>query len=154
MESRAMVERLYNYVQCHHRVAHTWMKFMSPPTLAASSTTVIITTFVSIRYTELPLIFYIFFPNTAFNNMLIIFWVCYDVVLLIRASEDIMGQLLSHHADYLKPMPRAMRVRILKRARAMKVLEFPLGDFGEFSLNLPVAIWEEILNQVLFLLSF
>ena len=153
MESRQVVERLYNYCQLHNRVVHNWMKFMLPPTISSVSATVIVTTFVSIRYTELPFIFYIFYPNTAFNLMFIIFWMCYDAVLLIRAAEDIMGQLVAQDAEYLKPMPRAVRIKVLKRARAMKPVEFPLGDFAEFSLNLPVTVWEEILNQVLFLLS-
>ena len=154
MESRAVVERLYNYCQLHNRVVHNWLKFMLPPTISGVSTAVIVTTFVSIRYTELPLIFYVFYPNSAFNLMFILFWMCYDMVRLIRASEYIIGQLLSHDAEYLKSMPRAVRIQVLKTARAMKPLEFPLGDFAEFSLNLPVTIWEEILNQVLFLLSF
>ena len=154
MERRAVVERLYNYVQCHTRIAQNWMKFMLPPTISSVSTAVIVATFVSIRYTELPLFLYIFYPNTAFNLMFIIFWMCYDAVLLVRASEEIMGKLLSHDAEYLRPLPRAVRMEVLKRARAMKVLEFPLGDFADFSLNLPITIWDEILNQVFFLLSF
>ena len=153
MESRALVERMYTYVLHHNRVVQTWMKFMLPPTLSGVSLAVIITTFVSIRYTELPLIFYIFYPNTAFNLMLIIFWMCYDTVLVVRASEDVMGQLLSHDVEYLRHMPRAQRNQVLKRAKGMKFLEFPIGDFSEFSLNLPVNVWDEILNQVVFLLT-
>ena len=154
MESRAVAERLYNYIQLQNRVVHNWMKFMLPPQLAAGSTFIIVATFISIRYTELPLIVYAAYPSTAFNIMVIIFWLCYDTVLLVRASEDIMSQLISHDAEYLKQMPRAMRIQALKRARAMKALEFPVGEFAEFSLDLPVTLWDEILNQVLFLLSF
>ena len=153
MESRALVERMYYRVLHHNRVVQTWMKFMLSPTLSGVSLAVIITTFVSIRYTELPLIFYIFYHNTAFNLMLIIFWMCYDTVLVVRASEDVMGQLLAHDVAYLRHMPRAQRIQALKRAKGMKVLEFPIGDFSEFSLNLPVNVWDEILNQVVFLLT-
>ena len=154
MESRAVLERLYNYLQHHHRVVQNWIKLMVPAAILGASLGVIVTTFVSIRYTELPLIFYVFFPYTAFNLMFAIFWVCYDVVhIIVRASEDVMGTLLSQDAKYLRHMPRAGRLEVLKRARAMRVLEFPIGEFTDFSLTLPVNIWDEILNQVFFLLS-
>ena len=153
MESRVLVERLYSYLLHHNRVVQTWMKFMLPPTLSAVSVAVIVSTFVSIRYTDLPLLLYIIFPYTAFTLMLVIFWMCYDTVLVVRASEDVMGRLLSHNAIYLRPLSRAERIKVLKRAKAMKVLEFPIGEFSEFSLTLPVNIWDEIINQVVFLLS-
>ena len=149
-----LVERLYSYLLHHNRVAQTWLMFMFPPTLSSVSLAIIMPTFVSIRYTELPVMFYVIFPYTAFTLILVIFWFCYDTVLVIRASEGLMGQLLYHQAVYLRPLSTAERIKVLKRAKAMKVLEFPIGDFAEFSLTLPVSIWDEIVNQVLFLLSF
>ena len=154
MESRAVVERLYICLQYHFRVYIVWIKFQLPPTILSVSVAVIITAFVSIRYTDLPLILYIFYPNTASNIMLIVFWLCYDGVRLVRASEEIIGRLQSESAGYLRPLTRAGRSQVLKRAKVMKELEFPLGEFSEVTLNLPIAMWEEILNQVLFLLSF
>ena len=121
---------------------------------SVSHLTMIVTTFVSIRYTELPIYYYVVFPNTAFTLMLIIFWLSYDGVLFTRASEDILSTLLSYEAPYVRQMPRAVRVQVMKRARAMRVIEFPIGEFADFSINLPITIWEEVLNQVLFLLSF
>ena len=104
MQSRALVERMYSYLLHHNRVVQIWFRFMLPPTVSSVSLGVIITTFVSIRYTELPLIFYVFYPYTAFTLMFVIFWVCYDTVLVVRASEHVMGQLLSHDVEYLRPM--------------------------------------------------
>ena len=72
--------------------------------------------------------------------MLIIFWLSYDGVLCIRASEEILRQLLSYEAPYVLQMPRAERVKVMKRARVMRVIEFPIGKFADFSINLPIAI--------------
>ena len=154
MEGRAVVERLYICLVHHFRVYSVWFKFQGPPTILSVSVAVIITAFVSIRYTDLPLILYIFYPNTAFNLMLIVFWLFYDTVRIVRASDEIIGRLQSENAGYLRPLPRAMRIQVLKRAKVMKEIEFPLGNYSEVTLNLPIAMWEEILNQVLFLLSF
>ena len=154
MDVRAKVERLYICYELFNRINYTWLKFMLPPTIFGVSLTVIVTTFVSIRYTELPFMYYIFFANTAFTLMLIIFWLCYDALLITRDSEDIMSQLLSFEAPYLRSVSKAGRIRVMKRAKAMRVIEFPIGEFADFSISLPIVLWEEILNQVLFLLSF
>ena len=68
--------------------------------------------------------------------------------------REIIGKLQSENADYLRPLSRAMRMQVLKRAKAMKEIEYPVGEFSELTLNLPITMWDEILNQILFLLSF
>ena len=154
MHARAKLERLYICTELYNRICFVWVKFMVLFTIFSVSLAVIWGTFVSIRYTMLPLYVYIVFPNTAVTFMLIIFWASYDVVVLTRDSEDILGKLLSHQVSYLRTAPKDVRTRVMKRARAMRVIEFPIGDFADFTINLPIAIWDEILNQVLFLLSF
>ena len=154
MEGRAILERLYICLQHHFRVYRIWIKFEMPPLLSSVSVAVIVAAFVSIHYTELPMILYLVYPNTAFNLMFMVFWLSYDIVRIVRASDEIIGRLQSENADYLRPLSRAMRMQVLKRARSLKQIEYPVGEFSELTLNLPIALWEEILNQVLFLLSF
>ena len=102
MDRRAKVERLYFCLELYTRISCVWIKFMLPPTIFSMSLTIIVTTFVSIRYTDLPFMFYIFFPNTAFTLLLIIFWASIDIVLITRDSEAILGELLSYEASYLQ----------------------------------------------------
>ena len=80
--------------------------------------------------------------------MLLIFWQSYDMFRTIRASEDILG----HHAAYFQGITRAERIEMMKRSKAMRPVVFSLAD-SQFSLNLPINAWDEILNQILFLLS-
>ena len=150
MESRAVLERFYNNVQIRNQTVQTWIRFMLPPTICAATATAIISTFVSVQYTELPLILYIFFPFIAFTIMTVIFWLSYDANCGVRVTEEILGKLLSQHTEHLSPFPPAVRIQVMKRDRAMKALEFPVGDFAEFWLSLSAAIWDEILNQVMF----
>ena len=154
MDHRAQVERLYICYELYSRVCNVWLKFMLPPTIFSVSLTIIVTSFVSIRYTELPFLFYILFPITAFTLMLIILWISYDAVCITRDSEDILRQLSASEAPYLRSTPRRAKAEIMKRVRAMRVVGFPIGEFAVFSIDVPIAVWEEILNQVLFLLSF
>ena len=41
-----------------------------------------------------------------------------------------------------------------KRGKATRPLNYRIGEFMEFSLDVPMGIWDEILNQLVFLLSF
>lgn len=150
---RAKVERMYICMELYNRICYVWVKSSLPPNLFSICLTIVITTFVSIRYTELPLYCYMFFPNTAGVVWLILYWFFYDLVLITRDSEDILGKLLSCQAPYLRGMPTSVRMKVLKRAKAVRRLEIPVGGFADFSVSVPVTLWDEMLNQVVFLLT-
>ena len=152
MKSRRRLEQMYVKLELFHRIGQVWIRFYFPPFLVALSTSVIQAAVVTIRYTELPLIVYILYPFSAITLMLIIFWQSYDMLRIIRASEDILGGLWKHEAPYFHGMTRAKRIETMKRSKAMRPLGFPVAD-SEFSLNLPIDTWNEIVNQTLFLLS-
>ena len=152
-EDRAKLEHLYICMELHNRICSAWLKFAYPSIILSSSLAVILAAFVAIRYTELPFFCYIIFPSTAFALTVIIFWGFYQLLLTIRDSEELLGQLRSYEAPYLRAMPIAGRAKVLKRAKAMRPIEFPMGDFADFSVSVPVTVWEEIVNQVVFLLS-
>ena len=154
MESRAVLERMYIYLEHQLRLYTVWIKLELPPTMLAVAIAITISAFVSICYTDLPPIIYLVYPNTAFTLMLMIFWICYDGVRIMRASGEVIDGPRSANAGYLRPSSRAMRMQVLKRAKVMREIEFAVGEFTIVTLNLPIAVWEEILNQVLFLLSF
>lgn len=143
---------MYVQLELFHRIGQVWIRFYFPPWLLSLSSTVIVTMFVTLRYTELPLIFYVFFPYTAVTLMILIFWQSYDMFRAIRASEDTLGGLGQHGASYFQGMTKPKRLETMKRSKAMRPLVFYVAD-TEFSLNLPINTWDEIVSQTLFLLS-
>jgi len=153
VRSRRRVERMYVELELFNRIVQEWIRYYFPTWLLGLSAAVIVATFLSIRYTEVPLMIYILFPYYASNIMLVIFWQSYDMLRVIRASEDILGSLWRHDAPYFRGMTRAKRVELMKRSKAMRPVAFPVAD-SEFSLNLPIGTWDEIINQILFFLSF
>ena len=153
LESRGRVERLYVCMELYTRICSVWIKFAWPPTLFGLSITIIVAAFISIRYTQIPLYCYVFFPNTACAILFILFWVFYDLMIITRGSEEILGQLRSSEVPYLHGMPNAVRTKVMKRARAMRAVEVPVGEFADFSVTVPVTLWEEIVNQVVVLLA-
>ena len=130
MEDRKKFERLYITMELYNRICFPWVRFTWPLQLFSISLTVIITAFVSIRFTDIPVYYYVVFPMTATILLITMFWVIYDLLLVTRDSEEIRSQLLSYQVPYLRPMPKNLRTKVLKRARAMRVLEFPLGEFA------------------------
>ena len=54
----------------------------------------------------------------------------------------------------MKHLPRTEKAKVLKRAKAVQVLRFPVGNFANFSLKVTVAAWDEMLRQVLLFLTF
>ena len=101
MVVRAKVEHLYSCQELNSRVCCVGMKFMLPPTLLSMSLAIIVAAFISTRFTELSLHFYIIFPFRAFMGMFSIFWMTYDIVLITRDHEHIRGELLSHESTHL-----------------------------------------------------
>ena len=154
MDVRPRVEHLYICQELHSRVGYIMMKIMLPPTILSLSLGIIVCMYISIRHTDLPIYLYVIFPYIAFTLLLIIFWLSYDIALITRDFECIRGQLLSHQSPYLVHMSRHERKCVMMRATAMRVVEFPVGEFADFSLSMSVAVWEEVVNQVLFLLTF
>ena len=153
-ENPRRAERFYIRLQLFSHTFCVWCLLMFAPLLVGLIICVIITLFLAIRYTQLPLLLYIWCLVTGITILFVIFWISYDIVLVKRTAEDVMSRFASHDgAPYLGRMSKQERVAVAKRALALKVLEFPNGDSVDLSLDLPVMVWEEVLNQVLFLLS-
>ena len=111
--------------------------------------------YIPIRHHEIPALLRLCFPLVGIVIVVVSFWWSYDVVLLTRASEDVLGKLRSFDYNWRENgISDIQRLRYLKRAKACRPVNIPIGTFGEFSLDVPVIMWDEILNQLLFLLSF
>ena len=71
------------------------MKFMVVPTIASATSTIIICFFVTIRHQEVPVWLVPVFFYVGITLFGIVFWICYQMVLVIRASEAVIGVLTS-----------------------------------------------------------
>lgn len=153
LEERAKLEQLYVCLELHSRICFVWIKFSWPSNIFGVTVAIILSAFVSIRYTGLPYFCYAVYPVTAFALTAIMFWGFLEFIRSVRDSEEILGKLRSKQAPYLRRLPSADRVKVLKRAQAMRAIELPVGEFADLSITVCVTLWEEIVNQVLFLLS-
>ena len=154
MEDRLFLFRQYLNLQVFNAIAINWVKHMIVPTIFSVSGGIVLCLYVSIRHTELPTLTYLLFPYVALSMSVLIFWICFEVVKVIHASEVIVETLGTVKPQDRSRMTEKERLYIRKRARATRVLYFQMGEFMDFSLDVPVGIWDEIINQLLFLLTY
>lgn len=150
--SRAQMELLYMRLTVFNRIVHVWMQRSAAPVIFAFASTIVVALFVSIRFTDLPFIIHTFFTLFSFTGISVLFWLLNEMVRIVRLSEGILADLQSPRAHYLAHLSKMERTNVLKKAKAMRPLVFPIGDC-EFTISLPIATWDEILNQTVFLLS-
>ena len=153
MESSLALWKEYKRLEIFHVVAAEYTRFYLVPTLLSCSVLVIVAVFVCIRAVGLPWWLYLFFVSSSLTVLFLTFWLPYQLVLALRASEDIVGVLTSIKDVYSAELSWNDRKYLAKKARATRTLGYRTGDFGNFSLDVPVVMWDEILNQLLFLLS-
>lgn len=139
-------------LELFNRILQVWHQFFFPGFLLGASCTVIFQLFLVIRYTTLPLLLWVYCGYLGLTIAFILFWQCYDQILVTRASEDILGTLWRHDVPYFRRMSRQRRLALMKRAKAMRPVIFLMGD-SELTMSVPIGAWDEIINQILFLLS-
>ena len=90
---------------------------------------------------------------TAFVILVAVFFVSYDIVSVIQGSEDIVKNLQSPQHGYYKMAGPEVKNGLLQAARALKPLEIPVGNFATFGFGVTQVMYEEVLNELLFLLT-
>ena len=146
----------YLRLQVFHQLCRAWIKLMVVPAMATATSAIIICFYVTIRHQEVPPWLVPLFTYVGVSLFGTVFWITYQAMLVIRTSEAIIGALTTVDDPMLGSMrvPLTLQKYIAKRGKATRPLNIRIGAFMEFSLDVPIGIWDEILNQLVFLLSF
>ena len=142
---------MYEDIQHHlHELAQVYDR-----TITVFSVSVAITQalYVTCRPTAMPLIIYLAYPLVATVPLFVIFRICYDAVAVKRAGDEVLGNLQSKTASYFSRLKPAEKREMMRRARALRPVCMEMGSFTEITLEVFMSIWDEILNQLVFLLS-
>ena len=136
-----------------------WVKLMLAPTLASVTGAIIVSFYVTIRHEDVPSVLIPAIVYTEVALLGIVFWMCDQMLSVKTTSEAVIAVLTSITAEQvgrenLNSNGRDLKKYIMRRAKATRAMNFRVGDFMELSLDVPIGVWDEILNQVLLLLSF
>ena len=141
-------------MEVYSKIFCAWAKFMIAPSIFMVCTGGTIELYILLRFTNLPLYIYVAVIQMVIAFVVSLFAISYEGVCVISSADETLTTLRSLEANYMIEMPLGMKREVVKRSKAMRPVSFPIGDFGEFSITLPVNLMEEVLNQLLFLLSF
>ena len=146
---------MYILLYLHTKTLHYFHMLIHFPNVVNLSAGAILCLYIPIRHHEVPALLRLCFLLVGAIILGVAFWWSYDVVLLMRASEEVLENLKAFDENWRKKgISDVQRLRFLKRAKACRPAAIPIGTFGEFSLDVPVIMWDVILNQLLLLLSF
>ena len=154
MTDRYKMEKSYGELMVYIKVLEVYLRTMLAPALGAGTLGVTVALFVSVKYTELPLHVYIFFPGAAAAGIMLTFLIIYEGIRLAKVSDGIKFQLAgSVDQQSLIGMTRLELKYIKRRARAYRPVALPINDFGTCSISVMFGLASGILNQVVFLLT-
>lgn len=81
-------------------------------------------------------------------------WICQQGLTAFELGEDTLARIRSTEHKFFRRLDRQEQLFLRKLARATRMPKPKIGPFIDFSLKVPIGIWEETLNQLLFLLSY
>ena len=85
--------------------------------------------------------------------MVVITWLFYDAVSAKRSADEVLANLQSRTTRYYERLDSHGKIEFVRRARALQPVRLRIGEFTEASLEVAASIWDEVFNQLLFLLS-
>ena len=74
-------------------------------------------------------------------------------VVAKRTGDEVLGKLQSRTAEYFCQLELAEKKEMMRRAKALQPVRIAMGGFAEITMEVYMSIWDEILNQLLLLLS-
>ena len=156
--SREVLWEKYVQLQVFHQLCLIWVKVMTPTNVASITCSIIVCLYATIRHNDVPPFLIPVFSYVGITLFGIVFWVCVQIIDVSKASEALIGTLTVISVDTGNENgisdPQKLKKYIVKKGKATRPMKFRFGDFMDISINVPIGVWEEILNQVLFLLSF
>ena len=149
------MEDVYQVMSVLGQVWHGVAKMTNPALLLVGSLGIILATYLSLADLHLAFFFHVLAALGAVAGAGVMFEHMHELVGYTRLSQGILARLLSLDESYLNGKTRKERIGILKRAKAFRPFLTPVGPrpFCNGSIGVNQVVWEEILNQVLFLVS-
>ena len=158
VESRKFVERLYIQLQLLNAGANSIVRHMLPYLAVAAVSGIVTSLFIFLRHqggsTGSELMIRSVMGSIGILCVIVMMWMTYDALAVLRLADDVRVKLNWKGDPALREMAKLDRLGFLKRAAALRPFFVPVGPFTNFSLEVIIAVWEEIPNQLLWLLSY
>ena len=127
--------------------------YLLGPVILGIGAGIVITLYLTVRPSGLPPFIHFWVPFIAFGVFVILSWLWYDVVTLKREADEVKDNLQARTHEFLRDLEPNQREYLARRARALRSFYLAIGQFSDMTFEGLVGVWDEILNQFVFLLS-
>ena len=153
-DSWMKLRRKYYLLQIYFCLCNSWVKFMIVPAILAICSSIVIALYISLRHTEIAILIYLAFVGVGVTLFILLFWFSFEVIAVIRSTEAIVATLNTRDQAYFLQLSPMEQRYLTKFGKTTRQAVFEIGDFVEYSIDCPIGYWDEILNQLIFLLTF
>ena len=147
------VEMLYRCLKLYNVIFMNWLKYWIAQTIFTLCVCIVVVLYVTCRPSGLPFLIYCVFPVAGALAWLTLFWICYDAVIAKRTCDEALGSLQSRTGTFFGTLGATEKREMMRRASALQPVYIGLGQFAEMTLEVFLSMSDEILSQLLFLLS-
>lgn len=95
IDDRIVLWQKYMHLQVFNELCKVWIKFMIVPTIFSLTCAVIVCFYVTIRNEGVPTLLAMLFFYIGASVFGTFFWILYQVIMVIRTAEGILGILTS-----------------------------------------------------------
>ena len=127
--------------------------YLLGPVILGIGAGIVITLYLTVRPSGLPPFIHFWVPFIAFGVFVILSWLWYDVVTLKREADEVKDNLQARTHEFLRDLEPNQREYLARRAHALRSFYLAIGQFSDMTFEGLVGVWDEILNQFVFLLS-
>ena len=130
-----------------------WLYYVLPPVILGVGSGIVLLLYLSANPKGIPPFLHYGVPLIAFGTLLTMSWLWYDIVFIQRESDEAMENLRTKTHKFLWDLEPCQRKYLFRSGRALRPVGITIGQFADMTFEGLVGVWEEILNQFLFLLS-
>ena len=148
------VERMYICWELYEKMARPWIVTHVTCIIMGISCSATCFIFVAIKYTNLLTLLYSLEAVIGPGFIFLLALALNDAVTASKLSESVLAdQLTYYRAPGLRNMELKSRRELTKCFKALRPISIPVGSFTDITYSVMLAICEEILNQLVFLLT-
>ena len=151
---RELLLRAYIQLQVYNRVFSEWARIVYPPGYFCIGGTAVVWLYVALAHSgSVPGLLCAALAYLSAALVSCVFLLTSDTLKVTRESETVIMTLQTKTKSSRSESERMAQLVLLKRAKAIRPVAHPVGNFSSVTLGVLIVFVEEIINQLLFLLT-
>lgn len=148
------VYMMYRTMQVYNAVLTNWLKVVGVLVPFGGCCGVIVTLYVTLRPSNIPIIIYPCFPLVAFMTMSIVTALMMNAIATKGKTEEALSNLQQAiYIQYMRNFDVNQKKICLMRLKSLRPVTLKIGEYAEASSGVVMNVWDEVFNQLLLLLS-